>query len=533
MLLRGIRAGAPCVGGAVPILAHPSAAARPDPPVRSHRAEGASVRARRPRNTSAIAPCCGESPHLAPISATARHVPSRTCCPSRTPSPRCRKANFGRYGPTQSGRTWPLGGIGGAGGRCGAELAPVDDLGRAALAPLQRRALRAGNLVPERHHADDRPLPRDPELLVHLVVTLRRHPEEQPAQPVVGGREEHQQRRHARVDVPVGHRPARLAPVGPALVRRGVPLQVGVHVGAADDQRGRRPHAAQPVRLLLFLLLGGRPEPLPLLGGGQHDEVPALAEPGARSTAGVLQNGGQDLVGHRPLRVVSTNHVSATNDLRELHGGMLPARPPDGTMGPCPETAGPVGPPRVDPSQWEADVVLRDGSVGHVRPIRPDDADGLRTFHSHQSEESIYLRFFAPIRELSDRDVFRFTQRRQHRPRRPGHDRPWRHHRDRPLGPHRPPLRRGRLQHLGPLPGQGHRVGPPRAPRRHRSGARRRAVHGRGPPAEPPDAQRLQGGGVCGPPPLRGRRGRGVVRHPADRRSRTPSGSPGSTAPSR
>jgi acyl-CoA synthetase (NDP forming)/RimJ/RimL family protein N-acetyltransferase len=62
-----------------------------------------------------------------------------------------------------------------------------------------------------------------------------------------------------------------------------------------------------------------------------------------------------------------------------------------------------------DPARWEADVVLRDGSVGHVRPIRPDDADLLRTFHSAQSEESIYLRFFAPIRELSDRDVFRFT----------------------------------------------------------------------------------------------------------------------------
>jgi hypothetical protein len=63
----------------------------------------------------------------------------------------------------------------------------------------------------------------------------------------------------------------------------------------------------------------------------------------------------------------------------------------------------------VDPSRWEADVVLRDGSVGHVRPIRPDDADGLRSFHSGQSDESIYLRFFAPIRELSDRDVHRFT----------------------------------------------------------------------------------------------------------------------------
>ena len=47
----------------------------------------------------------------------------------------------------------------------------------------------------------------------------------------------------------------------------------------------------------------------------------------------------------------------------------------------------------------------RDGSVGHVRPITPDDADRLRSFHSGQSDESIYLRFSAPIRELSDRDA--------------------------------------------------------------------------------------------------------------------------------
>jgi acyl-CoA synthetase (NDP forming)/RimJ/RimL family protein N-acetyltransferase len=67
------------------------------------------------------------------------------------------------------------------------------------------------------------------------------------------------------------------------------------------------------------------------------------------------------------------------------------------------------GPVAVDPARWEADVVLRDGSVGHVRPIRPDDADGIRTFHAGQSDESIYLRFFAPIRELSERDVYRFT----------------------------------------------------------------------------------------------------------------------------
>ncbi len=55
-------------------------------------------------------------------------------------------------------------------------------------------------------------------------------------------------------------------------------------------------------------------------------------------------------------------------------------------------------------------MVLRDGSVAHVRPIVPADADGLRRFHAGQSEESIYLRFFAPLKMPSDKDVARFTQ---------------------------------------------------------------------------------------------------------------------------
>lgn len=62
------------------------------------------------------------------------------------------------------------------------------------------------------------------------------------------------------------------------------------------------------------------------------------------------------------------------------------------------------------PAEWEADVVCRDGSVAHVRPIVPDDGDGLRRFHAGQSAESIYLRFFAPLKTLSDKDVARFTQ---------------------------------------------------------------------------------------------------------------------------
>lgn len=63
-----------------------------------------------------------------------------------------------------------------------------------------------------------------------------------------------------------------------------------------------------------------------------------------------------------------------------------------------------------DPKAWEADVVLRDGSVAHVRPISPDDKDALQDFHSKQSAESVYLRFFAPLKRLSDKDLARFTE---------------------------------------------------------------------------------------------------------------------------
>ncbi|HZX99653.1 MAG TPA: GNAT family N-acetyltransferase [Dermatophilaceae bacterium] len=69
-----------------------------------------------------------------------------------------------------------------------------------------------------------------------------------------------------------------------------------------------------------------------------------------------------------------------------------------------------VARPDAYPVWWEADVVLRDGSVAHVRPIVPNDADRLRRFHAGQSAESIYLRFFAPLKTLSDKDVARFTQ---------------------------------------------------------------------------------------------------------------------------
>jgi acyl-CoA synthetase (NDP forming)/RimJ/RimL family protein N-acetyltransferase len=61
------------------------------------------------------------------------------------------------------------------------------------------------------------------------------------------------------------------------------------------------------------------------------------------------------------------------------------------------------------PAHWEADVVLRDGGTAHLRPIRADDADRLRRFYSRLSDETIYFRFFSLLRELSDKDVEKFT----------------------------------------------------------------------------------------------------------------------------
>lgn len=68
-----------------------------------------------------------------------------------------------------------------------------------------------------------------------------------------------------------------------------------------------------------------------------------------------------------------------------------------------------AGPVDTYPVEWEADVVLRDGTTTHVRPIRPGDADALQRFHVGQSERSTYLRFFAPLQRLPDRDLARFT----------------------------------------------------------------------------------------------------------------------------
>ncbi|MCU4183662.1 bifunctional GNAT family N-acetyltransferase/acetate--CoA ligase family protein [Acidiferrimicrobium sp. IK] len=61
------------------------------------------------------------------------------------------------------------------------------------------------------------------------------------------------------------------------------------------------------------------------------------------------------------------------------------------------------------PAQWEADVVLSDGSTMHVRPIRPDDAPRIEALHASLSPETIYFRFFTPVARLSPKMLERFT----------------------------------------------------------------------------------------------------------------------------
>ncbi len=62
------------------------------------------------------------------------------------------------------------------------------------------------------------------------------------------------------------------------------------------------------------------------------------------------------------------------------------------------------------PRHWEADVLLRDGQAAHLRPIEAADRELLVEFYEQVSAESKYLRFFAPMPHLSEKDVARFTQ---------------------------------------------------------------------------------------------------------------------------
>ena len=65
------------------------------------------------------------------------------------------------------------------------------------------------------------------------------------------------------------------------------------------------------------------------------------------------------------------------------------------------------------PRHHQADVVLRDGSTVHVRPVRAEDAGAVRAFFERLSPRSIALRFFCGFPDL-DRAVRWATEVDQH-----------------------------------------------------------------------------------------------------------------------
>jgi acetyltransferase len=62
------------------------------------------------------------------------------------------------------------------------------------------------------------------------------------------------------------------------------------------------------------------------------------------------------------------------------------------------------------PVELIGDVAMRDGTVLHVRPIRPEDADLERAFVNGLSEQTRYYRFFYRMAELTPAMLARFTQ---------------------------------------------------------------------------------------------------------------------------
>jgi acyl-CoA synthetase (NDP forming)/GNAT superfamily N-acetyltransferase len=60
-------------------------------------------------------------------------------------------------------------------------------------------------------------------------------------------------------------------------------------------------------------------------------------------------------------------------------------------------------------SPWASSVVLGNGDTAYIRPLTVADKPALAAFHSRQSPESIYRRFFSPKPELSEKELDHFT----------------------------------------------------------------------------------------------------------------------------
>ncbi len=61
------------------------------------------------------------------------------------------------------------------------------------------------------------------------------------------------------------------------------------------------------------------------------------------------------------------------------------------------------------PTEYQFDVVLRDGGTVRLRPIRHDDADGIHDFFHRLGRDSVYQRFFRVKSDLTPEEIEYFT----------------------------------------------------------------------------------------------------------------------------
>jgi GNAT superfamily N-acetyltransferase len=64
----------------------------------------------------------------------------------------------------------------------------------------------------------------------------------------------------------------------------------------------------------------------------------------------------------------------------------------------------------VDPRSFRAEERLRDGTPLTIRSVRPDDRERMREAYRRLSPEAIYLRLFAPKKDLAESELTRLIE---------------------------------------------------------------------------------------------------------------------------
>ena len=147
-------------------------------------------------------------------------------------------------------------------------------------------------------------------------------PEEECAEPFVGGGEEQKHDRERSIHEPVRHRPVLSRKAGEAragLVRLGVASDIGPRIAdRQDDHRSREKSVQRPLPGE-ELRVAGHLEELPgLCRTFEHEQVDPLAEARRRPADSDAQHPVQDVGRHWPARV-APRHLPPSDDLTQFH----------------------------------------------------------------------------------------------------------------------------------------------------------------------------------------------------------------------